>query len=88
LTLQTEFAARWCFWFYAKNSSTEQVYTPLVNYRALDLTSNPTDNSYFENNFIPTKNCPVTRTNLDEPNTERTNWCHHCSDCDVRYSTV
>jgi len=30
LTLQTDFAARWCFCFSAKNSSTEQVYPPLV----------------------------------------------------------
>jgi len=30
LTLQTDFAARWYFWFSANNSSNEQVCPPLV----------------------------------------------------------
>jgi len=30
LTLQTGFAARWCFWFSANDSSIEQVCPPLV----------------------------------------------------------
>jgi len=36
-------------------------------YRTLHLKSNPMDSSHFENNFKRTKNCPVPRTNMNEP---------------------
>jgi len=35
LTLQTGFAARWCFWFSANESSIEQVCPPLVEATAI-----------------------------------------------------
>jgi len=31
-------------------------------------------------------NCPVTRADMNEPRTQRTNWCCHCSVTYVRNS--
>jgi len=33
-------------------------------YRTLDLKSDPTNSSHFENNFKRTINCPATRANM------------------------
>jgi len=48
-------------------------------YRTLDMKSNPMNNSYFENNFKRTINCPATRANMNEPRTYRAYWRYHCS---------
>jgi len=44
--------------------------------RILDLNSNPMDGFPFENNLKRTINCRVTRANMNEPSTQRTNRYH------------
>jgi len=56
-------------------------------FRKLHLMSNSVDSSHFENNFERTKNCPVTRNNLNEPSKQRANWRYHCS-ATYLYSTM
>jgi len=81
------FTELYLYWRYKLNLRLTGVFgflqkTLLLNkfthpwYRTLDLKSNPTDNSRFENNFKRTKNCPVTRANMNEL---RTNWRYRCS---------
>jgi len=48
-------------------------------YGTLDLKSNPMDSYHFANNFKRTINCPATRTNMNEPSKQRTDWRYHCS---------
>jgi len=40
-------------------------------HRILDLKSNPMNSSHFENNLKRTINCPATRANMNEPNTQQ-----------------
>jgi len=40
-------------------------------YRTLDLKYNPVKSSRFENNFKRTINCPATRANMNESNTQQ-----------------
>jgi len=42
-------------------------------YRKLHLMSNSVDSSHFENNFKRTKNCALTRNDMNEPCKQRTN---------------
>jgi len=54
------------------------IFEAMDFYTTLDLKSNPTDSSYFENSFKRIKNCPETRDNMNEPSIQRTYWRYHC----------